>query len=88
MKGRNLVRTGYAALSVTDDTAPYSHVALEGPVTKDEDPEVLRKWAGIIGGRFMGDDRADEFGARNGIEGEYVCRLSIAKISGISRITE
>lgn len=88
VKGRNLARTGYAALSVTDDTVPFSHVALEGPVTMAADPEISRRWAGIIGGKYMGADRAEEFGARNGVEGEYVGRLSIAKISGISRITE
>ena len=88
VKGRNLARTGFAAMSVTDDTPPYSHVALEGPVTMIEDPDVSRTWAGIIGGCYMGADRAEEFATRNGIPGEYVCRLKIAHISGISRITE
>ena len=35
----------------------------------------VRKWAAIIGGRYMGADRAEEFGARNGVEGELVIRL-------------
>jgi hypothetical protein len=35
----------------------------------------VRKWAAIIGGRYMGADRAEEFGARNGVDGELVVRL-------------
>ncbi|MEJ7838643.1 MAG: pyridoxamine 5'-phosphate oxidase family protein, partial [Thermomicrobiales bacterium] len=88
VKARNLARTGYAALSVTDDIAPYSHVALEGTVTTDEDPERLRKWATTIAGKYMGADRAEELGAQNGAPGEQVCRMKIVKINGMSSVTD
>ena len=88
VKGRNIARTGYAALSVTDDTKPYTHVALEGPCTMVADAAESRKWAGILGGRYLGADRADEFSERNGVPEEYVCRLTIANISGMSRVTD
>jgi PPOX class probable F420-dependent enzyme len=38
VKGKNLKRTGYAALSIDDQTPPSAFVALDGPVTIDEDP--------------------------------------------------
>ena len=88
VKGKNIQRTGFAALSVDDDAPPYSYVALEGTVTMIEDPAESRKWAGIIGGRYMGADRADEFGVRNGVPGEHVCRLTIIHISGGRAITD
>jgi PPOX class probable F420-dependent enzyme len=88
VKGHNLRRTGFAALSVDDDKPPFSYVALEGTVTMDPDPEESRKWAGIIGGKYMGADRAEEFGVRNGKPGEWVGRLTITHISGVRAITD
>jgi PPOX class probable F420-dependent enzyme len=88
VKGKNIEKRGYAAMAVTDDAPPFTHVTLEGPVTMNEDPAESRKWATIIGGRYMGEDRADEFGQRNGIPGEYVCRMKITHIAGTSRVTD
>jgi len=75
VKGRNLARTHFAALCVQDDRAPYSFVTIEGEVVLSEELGDVRKWAAIIGGRYMGADRAEEFGARNGVDGELVVRL-------------
>lgn len=76
VKGRNLRRDGRASLCVQDDQRPYAFVTLTGATTwSDHLPEV-RRWAGRIGGRYMGLDRADEFGERNGVPGELLIRLS------------
>ena len=88
VKGRNLQRTGYAALSVDDNTPPFTAVQLEGPVEMIRDQVEVRRWAGIIGGRYMGPDRAEEFAARNGVEGEWLCRMRPVNLSGIAAITE
>ncbi len=88
VKGRNLERTVFAALSVDDPNPPFSFVALEGPVTIINDDEQGRHWASIIGGRYMGEDRAGEFGQRNGVPGEYVCRLHPSHIIGMRDVTE
>jgi PPOX class probable F420-dependent enzyme len=80
VKGRNLRRTGYAAVSIDDDAAPFSFVTLEGPVAISDDLEDVRHWAGVIGGRYMGADRADEYGGRNAAPGELVVRLTPAKV--------
>lgn len=76
VKGRNLRRTGYAAMTVDDDVAPFAFVVLEGAVTISDDLDDVRHWAGVVGGRYMGADRADEYGERNGVPGELVVRLT------------
>jgi len=80
VKGRNLRRAEYAIVSVDDDAPPFAFVTLEGAVTISEDLDQVRHWAGIIGGRYMGADRADEYGRRNGVPGELLVRLTPSKV--------
>ena len=80
VKGRTLARTGRAALCVDDDQPPFAFVTVEGAVSLSDDLEEIRRWAGVIGGRYMGDDRADEFGARNGVPGELLLRLTPERV--------
>jgi PPOX class probable F420-dependent enzyme len=80
VKGRNLRRTGYAAMTVDDDVAPFSFVTLEGPVTISSDLDDVRHWAGVIGGRYMGAERAEEYGDRNGVPGELIVRLTPERV--------
>ena len=75
VKGKNLIRDGRAALCVDDDRAPFSFVLVEGVVEIVRDLAQVRRWAARIGGRYMGPDRAEEYGARNGVEGELLIRL-------------
>jgi len=88
VKGRNLARTGQAALSIDDTAGGSSYVAIEGTVTIDPDPVQSRIWAAKLGGKYMGEDRAEEFGRRNGVPGEVVCRLRPARMTGMRRITD
>ena len=88
VKGRNLRRTGWAAMSVDDDAAPFSFVTLEGPVTISDDLAEVRRWAAVIGGRYMGADRADEYGQRNGVPGELVVRLTPEKVVSASDVAD
>jgi PPOX class probable F420-dependent enzyme len=80
VKGRNLRRTGWAVMTVDDDIAPFSFVTLEGPVTISDDLASVRHWAGVIGGRYMGPERVEEYGARNGVPGELLVRLTPEKV--------
>lgn len=75
VKGRNLLRTGQAALTVQDDVAPFSFVTVTGGVEVIDDLDQVRRWAARIGGRYMGAERAVEYGARNGVPGELLVRL-------------
>ncbi|MFE1261313.1 PPOX class F420-dependent oxidoreductase [Streptomyces albogriseolus] len=80
VKGRNLARDGRIALCVDDDRPPFTYVILEGRARLSEDPGELRHWAARIGARYMGEDRAEEFGARNGVPGELLVRVRIDKV--------
>lgn len=80
VKGRNLARDGRIALCVDDDRPPFAYVILEGRARLSEDSGELRHWAARIGARYMGEDRAEEFGARNGVPGELLVRVRIDKV--------
>ena len=82
VKGRTLKPGGggRVALCVDDDTPPFSFVILEGDATISEDPDELLRWATDIGARYMGPDRAEEYGRRNGVPGELIVRVHIDKV--------
>ncbi|MEU9860707.1 PPOX class F420-dependent oxidoreductase [Streptomyces sp. NPDC047971] len=81
VKGRNLARDGRVVLCVDDDRPPFAFVTLRGRADISEDPAELRRWAARIGGRYMGEDRAEEFGERNGVPGELLVRVRIEKVN-------
>ena len=90
VKGRNLARDGRAALCVDDDRPPFSYVIVYGSAEITEEPGPLREWAGRIAARYMGEDRAQEYGERNGVPGELLVRLRIDKVvseAGVSDTT-
>jgi PPOX class probable F420-dependent enzyme len=74
-KGRTLARDPRVALVVDDDTPPFAFVLVEGTAELSTDPEELLRWATRIGARYMGEDRAEEFGRRNGVAGELLVRI-------------
>jgi len=88
VKGRTLARTGRAALCVDDDQPPFAFVTIEGTVTLSDDVETVRHWAAVIGGRYMGDDRTDEYGARNGVPGELLVRLTPEHVTAAFDVAE
>jgi PPOX class probable F420-dependent enzyme len=76
VKGRNLARTGQAALTVDEAVPPFAFVSLSGPVTITEDLDEMLHWATLIGARYMGADRGPEFGRRNAVPGELLVRFT------------
>jgi PPOX class probable F420-dependent enzyme len=75
VKGRNLRRDGRAAVIVDEEQPPYAFVHIRGRVSLSEEPEELLRFATEIGGRYMGPERAEEFGRRNAVPGELLVRL-------------
>jgi hypothetical protein len=53
---------------------------VEGPVELSTDVDELRRVATLLGARYMGADRAEEFGDRNAVEGEMLVRLRPASV--------
>lgn len=87
-KGKAIRRDPRMSLLVDDERPPFAYVKLTGSVTVSEDLDDLRRWATRIGGRYMGAERAEEFGARNGVAGELLVRLRAAKVDGLRDIAD
>lgn len=80
VKGRNLARSGVATLCVQDDRPPFTFVVVEGRVELLDDLDLVRRWAARLGGRYMGADRAEEYGTRNGVSGELLVKLTPTEV--------
>jgi PPOX class probable F420-dependent enzyme len=79
-KGRALARDPRVVICVDDPHPPYSFVQVQGVASLSDDPTDLLAVATRTGGRYMGADRADEYGRRNGVPGELVVRVRPTKV--------
>ena len=86
-KGRALARDPRAALCVDLEEPPYGFVQVQGTAELSEDLGELLRTATAIGGRYMGPDRAEQFGRRNAVPGELVVRLRPAKVTAAFNMT-
>jgi PPOX class probable F420-dependent enzyme len=87
-KGRALARDPRVVLCVDDPRPPYSFVQIQGVASISEDPQDLVDIATRTGGRYMGTDRAEEFGRRNGVPGELVVRIKPSKVNKAFNLAE
>lgn len=76
LKGKALRRDPRVWLCVDDQTPPYSFVVINGTAEITEDPGPLLEWATRIAGRYMGAERAEEYGRRNAVPGELLVRIT------------
>jgi len=88
VKARNMLRDPRVSITVDDQAPPYSFVTVEGTVSISEDREETLLWATRIGGRYMGQDRAEEFGKRNATEGELTVKITPTKILAYKNVTD
>jgi len=80
VKGRNMARDPRVSLCIDDEHPPFHFVLIDGTATLTSgDPDLLY-WATRLGGRYMGADRADEYGRRNAVESELLVRVTPQKI--------
>ena len=75
VRGKSLLRDGRGCMLVDEEASPYSFVKAEGRCEVSTDPGPMLEWATRIGGRYMGEDRGEEFGARNSVPGELLVRF-------------
>jgi PPOX class probable F420-dependent enzyme len=87
LKGRALTRDPRASLSVDDQAPPYSFVVMHGTAQLSADPAELLRWATAVGARYMGADRAAEFGRRNAVPGELLVRFRPANTVALAQVT-
>ncbi|MEO3747101.1 PPOX class F420-dependent oxidoreductase [Plantactinospora sp. B5E13] len=88
VKGRALLRDGRAALCVDDENPPFAFVTLRGRATISENLDEMRYWATRLAARYLGEEHAEEFGARNAVPGELLVRLRIDQVTAYSRVAD
>ena len=86
-KGRAVRRDPRVVLCVDLEEPPYAFVQVQGTATTSEDPGELLRSATAIGSRYMGADRAEEFGKRNGVPGELIVRVEPTKVIAVLDMT-
>lgn len=87
-KGRALARTGRASLVVDMEEPPYAFVKIDGSVSLTKDAPDLLDWATRIGGRYMGEEKAEEFGRRNAGSGEALVRLTPERLTAVTGLSD
>jgi PPOX class probable F420-dependent enzyme len=75
VKGRALSRDPRVSICVEDDEPPFGFVRVDGIAELSDDPDELLSWTIRIAARYMGDDRAEEFGRRNATPSEMLVRV-------------
>jgi PPOX class probable F420-dependent enzyme len=79
-KGRALARDPRVTMCVDLEEPPFAFVQVQGEAEISEDLADLVRTATAIAARYMGPERAGEFGRRNGVPGELVVRLRPVKV--------
>lgn len=86
-KGRALARDPRVTLCVDLEEPPFAFVQVQGKAELSEDPAELLRTATAIAARYMGAERAEEFGKRNAVPGELVVRLRPVKVLAVFNMT-
>ena len=86
VKARAMRRDPRVCLCVDDQRPPFAYVMIDGTASLSEDTDDLLRFATLIGGRYMGAERAEEFGRRNAVAGELVVRVTAAKLTAWAEI--
>jgi PPOX class probable F420-dependent enzyme len=86
-KGKALQRDPRTAICADLDAPPYAFVQVQGIAELSEDPAELLRTATAIARRYMGPDKAEEFGKRNGVPGELVVRIRPTKVIAVLNAT-
>lgn len=87
VKGRTLRQDDRVALTVDDPHPPFGFVIVEGTAELSRDINRLLEVATRLGERYMGPDRALEFGKRNAVAGEVLATIHPAKVIGEKNLT-
>jgi PPOX class probable F420-dependent enzyme len=79
-KAKAIRRDPRVVLCVDLEEPPYAFVQVQGTAELIDDVAEARRVSTIVGGRYMGADRAEEFGARNGVPGELTVKVTPTRV--------
>ncbi len=87
-KVRALKADPRVCLLVDLEEPPYAFVKVDATAAVvADDPALTKRVATAAGGRYMGPDRAEEFGERNGRSDEVVVELTPTKITAVDDVS-
>ena len=87
VKGRALSSDPRLAICVDLEEPPFAFVMIEGVAELSEDLTAMLPLSVAIARRYMGEDQAEAFGARNAVEGELLVRVRPSKIVALADLT-
>jgi PPOX class probable F420-dependent enzyme len=88
VKGRAIRRDPRVSILVDDEAPPFAFVHIRGEARLSEALDEVRHFATLIGGRYMGAERAEEFGARNGVPGELLVRVRPRRVIAVAELAD
>jgi PPOX class probable F420-dependent enzyme len=80
LKGKSLQRDPRFSLCVDDENPPFSYVVFQGDAELSEDLDESLHWATRLAARYMGEEKAADYGKRNAVPGEFLVRGRITKV--------
>ncbi|GAA4526444.1 PPOX class F420-dependent oxidoreductase [Amycolatopsis samaneae] len=80
LKGKAIRRDPRISLCVDDQRPPYSYVQFTAEARLTHDLPEMLDWATRLGGRYMGQERAEAYGRRNAVPEESLVRAKITKV--------
>jgi PPOX class probable F420-dependent enzyme len=86
VKAANIRERPEVVVVVQDPRPPYNYVSVEGEARLVDDLVECRAISTQLGAKYMGADRAEEFGKRNGVPGELVVRVRPTKVFGEANV--
>lgn len=88
VKARAMRRDSRVCMCVDDENPPFAFVMVEGIATLSDDLDEMLPYATAIGGRYIGPDRAEEFGRRNAVSGELLVRVTPTRVLAEAEISD
>jgi hypothetical protein len=76
------------SLCVDNELPPFDFVTIDGTTTTSTDPAELLEWSVRIAGRYMGADRAEQYGKRNAVPPEMVVRITPTRIVAKTNVAD
>ena len=71
-----------------NEAPPFAFVLAEGTAEVADAADDLLYWATRIAGHYMGANRAEEYGRRNGVPGELLVRVITAKVVAKKNVSD
>jgi PPOX class probable F420-dependent enzyme len=88
VKGKSILRDGRVSVCLDNEIPPFDFLTINGTTTTSTDPHELLDFATRIAARYMGPDRAEEYGRRNAVPPEMVVRVTPTKMIAVIHVAD